>query len=350
MNLKFLTKLSPNKQTAPPSLKERVLGGLYGLLIGDALGVPYEFHSPEDIPKMNQIEYKPPYGFKRSHPSVLPGTWSDDGAQALCLLHSLLTCGRFEIDIFAICLLKWLDSGLFAVDNKVFDVGDQTARALAEVRDGKSPLESGNVIPEGKGNGSLMRVLPLALCCQGSDEKLVYDAHRQSLVTHGHICNQVCCALYCLWTKRLLQGNGLSEAYDLAVSKLRKIYCDGSKFFGNSECSKFFSNSECLEFYNELQNNIRPNDPPTIAGGGYVVDTLRSVRMILISGNPGNYEQAVKSAIALGHDTDTTAAIAGGLAGIFFGVNDIPKRWREKLRGEEITGPLVNGLLRVSRL
>lgn len=306
------------------SVKDRILGGIWGLLIGDALGVPYEFNKPEDLPEIDQIEYQPPLNFMRSHSGVLPGTWSDDGAQALCLLDSLLSCGKMDLDDFASRLLRWLDCGLWAVDNKVFDVGIQTSRTLIAYSKGMSPYESGNIIPEGKGNGALMRVLPLALWHKGSDEDLVNDAHIQSLVTHGHICNQVCCALYCLWARRLLEGHSINEAYDLAVLKLRQIYRDN------------------LEFYNELEESIRPDEPPIGTGGGFVVDSLRSVRMVLAS---DNYEEVVKSAVALGNDTDTTAAIAGGLAGIYFGFDNIPERWYAGLRGKEMVYPLIDKLL-----
>ncbi len=78
----------------------RCKGGLYGLLVGDALGVPYEFHSAEQIPPYDKIEMKPPLGFCRAHSAVKPGTWSDDGAQALCLLDSLITCGEFQLKDF----------------------------------------------------------------------------------------------------------------------------------------------------------------------------------------------------------------------------------------------------------
>ncbi|HLT38469.1 MAG TPA: ADP-ribosylglycohydrolase family protein, partial [Enhygromyxa sp.] len=83
-----------------PTREQRIEGGLLGLLIGDALGVPYEFHGPEQIPAREHIELEPPVGFRRAHPGVPPGTWSDDGAQALCLLASLLDRGRLELADF----------------------------------------------------------------------------------------------------------------------------------------------------------------------------------------------------------------------------------------------------------
>ena len=113
-----------------PVLRDRLAGGLLGLLVGDALGVPYEFHSPQEIPPPALIEFEPPAGFMRAHTGTPPGTWSDDGAQALCLLASLLECGRLDLNDFAHRLLDWYDAGYLAVDSRVFDIGVQTAQAL----------------------------------------------------------------------------------------------------------------------------------------------------------------------------------------------------------------------------
>jgi ADP-ribosyl-[dinitrogen reductase] hydrolase len=178
--------------------RERIHGGLLGLLISDALGVPYEFHEPEDIPPLKEIEFDPPSYFRRAHSSVLPGTWSDDGAQALCLLASLLHCNKFDANDFSNRLINWYEHGYMAVDNYVFDVGIQTAKAIQNLQRGMNPLEAGGTEQFSQGNGSLMRVLSLALWHQGTDAELIEDALNQSKVTHGHINVQVCCAFYCL--------------------------------------------------------------------------------------------------------------------------------------------------------
>ena len=142
---------------------DRIKGGIYGLHIGDALGVPYEFHMKEDVSQIEQIEMTPPNEFVRAHSGTTLGTWSDDGAQALCLLDSLLYKGSFDLTDFSDRVLAWYENGLWAVDNRVFDVGIQTSMALSMYKSGGKPEECGNVRPDGKGNGVLMRVLPLAL-------------------------------------------------------------------------------------------------------------------------------------------------------------------------------------------
>ena len=305
----------------------KLKGGFYGLLIGDALGVPYEFHMKEDIPPLEQIEMIPPKGFNRAHSGTPCGTWSDDGAQALCLLDSLIEKGHFDLIDFSDKILDWYGNGLWAVDNRVFDIGIQTSMALNMYKNGGKPEDCGNVRPDGKGNGALMRVLPLALHHKGTDAELTDDAHKQCLITHGNITNQVCCALYCLIARELLSGNDFKLSLASAVKKLREIYSDSPAYLD--------------EFIFRLQ----PDEPDIWhgKGSGYVVDSLRSAVMIMKDAD--SYEQAVKQAIALGDDTDTTACITGGLAGIKFGFDNIPVRWLDSLRGRENAEKLINKLI-----
>lgn len=304
------------------SREDRISGGLLGLLVGDALGVPYEFNLPLDIPELDEIEFRPPYDFRRSHGGVPPGTWSDDGAQALCLLASLLHCDRFDADNFGRRLINWLEYGYLAVDGRVFDVGIQTASAIGRLKRGVPALEAGGEDQFSQGNGSLMRVLPLALWHQGTDEALALDAHDQSAVTHGHPIVQACCALYCLWARRILEDD--ASPWESALTALRTIYRDRPRFM------------------EALDGGIRPEAERTPGGSGYVIDSLFSARAAL---EAGTYEAVVKAAVAYGHDTDTTACIAGGLAGLRDGLQMIPTRWRMALRGQEDMAPLLEGLL-----
>src|SRR5262245_14457111 len=207
-----------------PTRLERIEGGLLGLLIGDALGVPYEFNAPQDLPCLEEIEFNPPASFRRSHTGVPPGTWSDDGAQALCLLASLLECGRLDPDDLGQRLLDWYTDGYMAVDGRVFDIGITTRQALAAIREGTPALKAGPRSVNANGNGALMRVLPLALWHQGPDGGLIIDAQAQSRVTHGHLRSELCCALYCLWARRTLEEHPLP--YQDAVETLLRFYAD----------------------------------------------------------------------------------------------------------------------------
>lgn len=304
-----------------PSRPDRIEGGLVGLLVGDALGVPYEFHPRAAIPPPDQIEYEPPPGFLRAH-SVPPGTWSDDGAQALALLASLLECGGVDPDDLGRRLLAWRHEGYLAVDGRVFDCGTQTSLALRSLASGIPAIEAGPRSERENGNGSLMRVLPLALWHRGPDADLVAGAHAQSRVTHGHERSQVCCALYCLWARRTLDE--AADPWAEAVAALRTTYAPGSPH------------------RRELDEVVRPDEPPSGRGSGYVLDCLHSARL---AQEAGGYESVVKAAVALGEDTDTTAAVAGGIAGLRDGASAIPRRWVQGLRGRDLYHPLLHGLL-----
>ena len=307
-----------------PTLEQRLHGGLVGLLVGDALGVPYEFHPPEQIPAFWLIEFEPPTGFTRAHNGVPVGTWSDDGAQALALLASLLQGGKLDLEDLGQKLLDWYQQGYMAVDGQVFDVGIQTGAAIRRLAQGVPAAKAGANNENANGNGSLMRVLPLALWHQGSDAELVDLAHWQSLVTHGHLRSQVCCAFYCLWARQTQRES--ANPWNDALSTLREIYGEES------------AEREELEFH------IRPDQEPSGTGSGYVVDCLHSARWAM---EGSSFEEVVRRAIALGNDTDTTACVAGGIAGIKYGIEGIPLRWRQELRGKELYQGLLEQLIQL---
>lgn len=298
---------------AAVSRNHQIRDGMLGLLVADACGVPYEFRHPSEIPPFDQINMNPPKGYIRSYAHVPLGTWSDDGAQALCLFVSLKNCGMYHAYDFTARLIKWHDRGYMAVDNYVFDIGNQTATAIARLKNGMTTRYAGLRGERNNGNGALMRCLPLALLHGGNDVALVLDAHAQSEITHAHLRSQVCCALYCLWVRRELQRH--SDPWNSAVSTLRTIY------------------QKTPPYQLELETHIRPDEPPHGQGTGYVLDTLHSARLAC---EEHDYQTIIRRAISFGHDTDTTACVAGGIAGIRHGLENIPHSWRAALRGTEI--------------
>ncbi|MDR5760695.1 ADP-ribosylglycohydrolase family protein [Caballeronia sp. LZ035] len=302
---------------------QRCRAGLYGLLIGDALGVPYEFHDAADLPPESAIEMEPPAGFRRAHRGVLPGTWSDDGAQALCLLESLIHRPQLDLADFAQRLLAWYEQGHMTPDGHVFDVGIQTSRAFDELRHGASPASAGPRGERDNGNGALMRCLPVVFVAASEDEAVRLAMH-QGLVTHGHLRSQLCCALYTLVARRLLEGANAIDAIATAEAHLRR------RFEGTPAAA-------------EMQRVLDARrEPPR--GSGYVVDSLWSALHCLL--DTRDVESCLRRAIALGNDTDTTAAIAGGLAGLLHGFRAIPPRWITALRGRDIVEALLDKLPR----
>lgn len=152
--------------------------------------------------------------------------------------------------------------------------------------------------------------------------ELVEDAHNQSKVTHGHINVQVCCAFYCLWARRTLEAK--HDAWEEAHKTLASLY-------------EFH-----LDYQTAFDDIFRDDITRTPSGGGFVIDSLFSAKWSL---DKGGYEQVVKAAISLGNNTDTTACVAGGIAGLRDGVAAIPERWLSNLQGKELLEPLLEQLL-----
>ena len=293
---------------------QRIRGAIYGLLIGDAVGVPYEFNSPDELPSIDLIDMIPPQNFSRTYPRVPIGTWSDDGAQALCLLASLIHCNEFDDHDFMNRICNWYQYGYMAVDSKIFDVGIQTSDAIQSYLTGVPLSKVAKDDERSNGNGALMRVLPLALWHQGSNEELIKDAYAQSHITHAHIRSKLCCAIYCLWARNILQGEGINQAWEHAKQYMFN-YCQGKP-------------KELIE----LEKNIYVEHLEKLKGTGYVVDCLNSAYYVL---QADGYKDIIKKAISLGHDTDTTACVAGGIAGLYYGFDGIPNDWIQKLREQE---------------
>ncbi len=302
---------------------QRIRGGLYGLLVGDALGVPYEFSPPERIPDRHLIDMSPPGGFARAHAAVPIGTWSDDGAQALVLLDSLATSASLDLAHFTDGLLDWYRNGFMTPDGRVFDVGNQTAQALDNYARHGNPLTCSPSDDWSNGNGALMRALPCALFDAATPEQVIARARRQSMPTHIHLRSQLACALYALMAWRMVEGMGPVDALDDAQATLEAALAPGER----------------AELYIVLDGRLDPS-----RGSGYVVDSLWSaLRCVLAT---SDYESCVREAILLGNDTDTTACIAGGLAGILYGEPGIPARWQRALNGREIVEGVLGRLER----
>ena len=295
-------------------------GGLWGLLIGDAVGVPYEFHPPTSLPPSPQIDLHPPHDFPRAHPLVPPGTWSDDGAQALVLLDTLVTHGEVDLAHFGNGLRRWLDEGHFAVGRSVFDVGIQTQTAIRRLRARMPPDQTGPSGERDNGNGALMRVFPLLMVPWSSSAALIDAAIAQSRPTHGHARSFVACAFYCLWVEAIAR-HGVNDAWSAAEDALR-MHAPATGLPAD-----------------EVDLVLHPEWRARAGGTGYVVDTLWSARIALEETT--DFAGCIRRAIAFGHDTDTTAAVAGAAAGVLYGKDGIPADWREALRGRELLDPLL---------
>jgi ADP-ribosylglycohydrolase/protein-tyrosine phosphatase len=285
--------------------------------------VPYEFKSPAEISSVQ-------FGAAGSHRQPA-GTWSDDGALMLALLDSLLRDRMSDEPTFdtadqAKRFLAWREGHGYTPDgDPLFDIGGACSSAIARLRQGVPAEQAGGTADRDNGNGALMRILPLALVERDIEDPLLIDhAHRSSAITHGHPISQAACALYALVARSLLRGEAPAVALAGTRATLRSVYLD--RVDGDVRIAAL----DTIEGWGER------------SGRGYVVDAFWSAWDAFATST--SYRETVERAIRYGHDTDTTACIAGGLAGIRFGRSGIPPDWLAKMRGAAIVNPLVTRL------
>ena len=291
-----------------------ILNGVMGLVVGDALGVPVEFKDRESL-KQDPVTNMRGYGTYNQP----PGTWSDDSSMTLALLDSLKD-GLDYKDIMD-KLISWYDKGEYTPYGKMFDIGIATRQALSRYKNGLAALECGGKNEYDNGNGSLMRILPILFYLQAKygneflDKDEAFETiHKISALTHAHKRSQIACGIYLSIGSYVMTGMGLNSAIDSAIYSAIKYYREKEEF------------KDELKHFNRIQDkNFKDLSEDTIKSGGYVVDTLEASIWCLL--NTDDYISCVLKAVNLGSDTDTTGAVVGGLAGLRYGYESIPKEW-----------------------
>ena len=304
--------------------EDAVKNGILGLVVGDALGVPVEFRSREEL------ERDPVAGMRAYGTHHQPaGTWSDDSSMALCLLESLTSGVDYKdmMDRF----LRWVNEGYMTPYRKVFDMGIATQQALARFAHGTPPLECGGIGERDNGNGSLMRILPMALYLHRtmgpefpSKPETYQIIHNASALTHAHPISLIACGLYCAVANELLCGK--PSVWD-GIKAARAFYQTQPEL------------APYLDTFGRIEPDILPALPKSeISSSGYVLHTLEATLWCLERHN--SFRSCLLEAVNLGEDTDTIGAVAGGLAGLRYG--GIPKDWLDLIaRREAIEGLCV---------
>jgi ADP-ribosyl-[dinitrogen reductase] hydrolase len=206
-------------KTTPTAKRDRILGGLWGSLVGDALGVPVELRSRAEI------QMQPVTGMREHGTHHQPkGTWSDDGALLLCTVDSLVHA-QFDTHDMGRRFVRWMNAALWSTTGVVFDIGMAISDALMRVAGGTPAEEAGGRDEHSNGNGSLMRIIPVAL--RFADEPLETFSHRierVSAITHGHDRSKMACVLFSLVVRRLLQDLEPEAALEAAREEFRSLY------------------------------------------------------------------------------------------------------------------------------
>lgn len=311
-----------------PDLNSRMRGGLWGALVGDALGVPVEFQD-------RAARLADPVTGMRAYGTHLQpaGTWSDDGALLLCSVESLAERG-FDPEDMGRRFLRWQDQGLWTAHGEVFDIGIATSQALRRIRQGSPAGEAGGRDEFSNGNGSLMRILPVVLASlEGTTEALRDRIHRASAITHGHPRSQMACVYFALLVRALMEGWSREEAVKAAAGDFVGVY---------------EHSAEMPAFGRILEGDFAALPRIAIHSGGYVMDTLEAAVWCLLTTE--DFASCVLKAVNLGADTDTTGCVTGALAGVFHGENSMPAEWRRVLPRQDELDRLFDSFLPLSNL
>ncbi|MCX2431057.1 ADP-ribosylglycohydrolase family protein [Pedobacter sp. GR22-10] len=291
-------------------MKSKVIhGALFGLAVGDALGVPAEFKSRTYLAEhpVNGME-----GFGTHNQPA--GTWSDDSSLTFCLAESL--CSGYNLQDMARKFLQWYRAEIWTAHGEVFDIGIATSKAINEIAKGTDPVLCGGNREADNGNGALMRILPMVFYSRHeADLQTIYERVKEvSAITHAHFRSVFACLIYVVYGLELLKGCDKKVAYQNMQATVKRFVEKNA-----------FEPKEIDLFKRVLDGDISTVAMAEIFSSGYVLHSLEASLWCILTTQ--SYEDAVLKAVNLGEDSDTTAAIAGGLAGLIYGFDGIPEEW-----------------------
>jgi len=305
------------------NVRDRFLGCLVGLAVGDALGTTLEFETPGSFKPIADMVGGGPFGLKR-------GEWTDDTSMALCLAESLLGCGGFDPADQMRRYVRWWKEGILSSNGRCFDIGNTVREALeAYLRTG-DPY-SGSTDPGRAGNGSLMRLAPVALFYAGDPAMAVAMAAESSRTTHGAAEAVDACRYFAGLLVGALQGIRKADL-------LKPIYSPSPVIWAAEPLAP-----KIMEI---ARGSFREKDPPEIAGTGYVVKSLEAA--LWAFDRSGDFREGALLAVNLGDDADTTGAVYGQVAGAHYGLSGIPEEWVAKLAMREMILEFAEGLFEAS--
>ena len=290
------------------SVEVQLRAALLGLAVGDALGVPVEFNSRAQR-RLDPVVAMRGYGTHHQP----PGTWSDDASLTFCLAEAI--ADGFSLRMLAGNFCRWYYEKLWTPHGFVFDVGISTREAIMRLKADDDLIFAGGTDEYSNGNGALMRILPLAFYQADAPLTERFQLIRDvAAVTHGHVRSAVACWLYLEVARHLRAGLAPQAAYEAmcqeAPAQLRLLPVPAD---------------EIKRFEVVLSGRLDTLPAATLQSGGYVLHTLEAALWCLL--RHSTYAATVLAAVNLGDDTDTTAAVAGGLAGLYYGEAAIPPEW-----------------------
>ncbi|MFA5191138.1 MAG: ADP-ribosylglycohydrolase family protein [Verrucomicrobiia bacterium] len=305
-------------------LIQRYRGALLGLAVGDALGTTLEFKRPGSFKPITDIVGGGPFQLK-------PGEWTDDTSMALCLAESLVECKGFDPVDQLKRYVRWYREGHLSSNGRCFDIGGTTRSALTQFEREHQPY-CGSTDPFAAGNGSIMRLAPVPLFFASSPKEAIEKSAESSRTTHG--ASEAVDA--CRYLGALLVGAVRGASKDELLSERYSPVPD------------YWKHYVFLPAIHKIAaGSFKKRNPPEIRGTGYVVQSLEAALWAFFHGK--SFQEGCLLAVNLGDDADTTGAVYGQLAGVFYGEEEIPVEWRSKLAKRELIESLAERLCEESR-
>ena len=297
----------------------RYEGCLVGLAVGDAVGTTLEFKTPGTFEPLDDMEGGGPYRLQ-------PGQWTDDTSMALCLAESLVTCEGFNASHQMGLYVRWWREGYLSSTGCCFDIGNTVKDALKRYQQTEFAM-MGSTDPMSAGNGSLMRLAPVAMFFAADPELAIRLCGESSRTTHGART----CIDACRYFGGLIVGALRGATKEELLSER---YCPVVGLWERAPL--------CAEIDEIATGSFKRLEPPDIVGSGYVVKSLEAALWAFYRSE--TFEEGCLKAANLGNDADTTAAIYGQIAGAFYGMDGIPSGWREKLADRELISNFASSL------
>ena len=311
------------------ALLDRARGALLGLAVGDALGTTLEFSRRDTLPHHTEMTDGGPFNLK-------PGQWTDDTSMALALAESLLHAPGFDPSDLMTRFVSWRKTGAYSCTGTCFDVGIATQQALNRFIRSGDPF-AGSTDPDDAGNGSLMRLAPVALVTLHHPGEAERIAEAQSRTTHAAPeAIEACTYFVQLLREAILnQPNVLRPRPWIGddTDGLRpRHFIEGPDF----DLTPLNRPGEAA-IHAIAQGSWRGKARENIRSSGYVIHTLEAALWAV--GTTTTFEEALTLAVNLGEDADSVGAVTGQLAGALYGTSSIPERWLHPLAWrEKITG------------
>ena len=310
-------------------MKDIWKSGMMGLITGDALGVPVPFMSRSQIAKRPEGSVT---GLESGGVFDMPeGTWSDDSSMAVATMVSLMEKGRLDTDDIMKRFASWLYDGEYTPFGQSFDEGITCSEAIGRYAETGDASSCGRKGEHANGNGALMRILPVCLYYYAkqkyvctSDDEAIYGIHAAAALTHDHLRSNICCGMYFFMVKSILDSSGsMQERLQSGIDQGCRYY---ARDLGNLGELAHLDRIKHLDIFAMVSER-------EIRSSGYVIDSIEAAVWCLIT--TATLRECLLKAVNLGDDTDTVAAIAGGLAGLYYGYEAIPEEWLAAIKKRE---------------